>query len=145
MSIDLTVEVIIARPLEEVAAYVIDPSNEPEWISGIVESTPEMPGPIGVGSHVRRVAKFMGRRIEYAPAVLELEPHSHLLMRTDKPFPMTIDYRFSSSGGTTRFEQWLQGGPGGVMGLLDPLMAAMVRRNVRGDMQRLKAILESRA
>jgi hypothetical protein len=143
MSIDLTVEVLIARPLEEVAAYVIDPSNEPRWISGIVESTPEASGPIGVGSRVRRVAKFMGRHMEYTPEVLELQAQSHLLMRTDKPFPMTIEYRFAAQDGSTAFSQRLRGGPGGVLGLLDPVMAMMVRRNVRGDMHRLKTILEA--
>ena len=144
MSIDVTVETTIGRPLEEVASYVIDPTNEPEWIRGIVESTLETPGPIGAGSRVRRVATFMGRRIKYTPEVAELEPRSHLLMRTDKPFPMTIEYRFSESSSSTRFQQRLQGGPGGVMGLLDPVMAMMVRRNVRGDMRRLKTILEAR-
>ena len=144
MSIDLTVGVTIERTLEDVADYVTAPANEPKWIGGIVQSAPVTPGPIAVGSRVQRVAKFMGRRIEYAPVVVELEPRSHLLMRTDKPFRMTIEYRFSVSGGSTRFQQRLQGGPGGVMGLAGPLMAMIVRRSVRGDMQRLKAILEAR-
>ena len=143
MSIDITVETTIKLPRATVVAYVTDPANEPAWIEGIVESTPVTPGPIGTGSRVSRVAKFMGRRIEYTPEVIALEPDKRLLMKTDKPFPMTIEYQFTDADGGTLFRQRLQGGPGGVMGLFSPLMASMVRRNVRADMQRLRKMLET--
>ena len=142
MSIDITVETRIAKPLGEVAAYVIDPANEPKWIKGIRESVPLMPGPIGKGSRVRRVAHFMGRRIEYTPEVLEFEAGRRLLMRTTSPFPMTIEYSFTEERGEAVFRQRLQGGPKGIAAWFSPLMAAMVRRNVGADMARLRALLE---
>lgn len=142
MSIDVTVEQVIARPRAEVAAYTIDPAHEPEWIRGIVASTPITPGPLEKGSRVRRVAKFMGRRIEYTPEVLELDPGQRLLMQTDKPFPMTIEYEFADRDGGAVFRQRLTGGPSGIAGLFSPLMAIIVRRNIRGDMARLGVVLE---
>lgn len=144
MGIDITVETAIRLPRATVAAFVTDPANEPAWIKGIVESTPVTPGPIRTGSRVRRLAKFMGRQIDYAPEVIELDPDRRLVMKTDKPFPMTIEYEFSDHDAGTVFRQTLQGGPGGVMGFFSPLMASMVRRNVRSDMERLRAMLEDR-
>ena len=142
MSIDITVETTIRLPRALVSKYVMDPTNEPKWIKGIVESTPLAPGPIGKGSRVRRLAKFMGRQIDYTPEVIDLDPETRLVMKADKPFPMTIEYEFSERDGSTVFRQRLQGGPEGIMGLFSPLMATMVRRNVRSDMERLRATLE---
>ena len=145
MAIDVTVEQQIRRPRHEVAAYAVDPANEPAWIAGISESQLLTPGPIAKGSRARRLAKFAGRRIEYTPEVLEYDEGSRLLMQTDKPFPMTIEYRFADRDGGTLFSQRLQGGPGGVAGIFSPLMAMMVKSTIRRDMQRLRRLLESRA
>jgi hypothetical protein len=144
VSIDVTVQTTIKLPRALVSEYVLDPANEPKWIKGIVESTPLAPGPIGKGSRVRRLAKFMGRKIDYTPEVLDLDPNRRVVMKTDKPFPMTVEYEFSDHGSSTVFRQRLQGGPGGIMGLFSPLMASMVRRNVRSDMERVRAMLEDR-
>ncbi len=145
MSIDVTVKTGIALPVHEVAEYVLDPSNEPRWINGISTSEPLTPGPIGQGSRVRRTAKFAGRKIEYMTEVEAFDEDARLLMKTDKPFPMTIEYQFVGAEGGTVFTQRLQGGPGGVIGVLSPLMAVMVKRTVTADMRRLKRILEGRA
>jgi Polyketide cyclase / dehydrase and lipid transport len=142
MPIDISIEAQIRRPVAEVAAFVIDPANEPTWIGGIEESAPLSADPIRPGSRVRRVAKFMGRRIEYTPEVMEYEPCRRLLMETRVPFPMTIEYVFGERAGGTSFTQRLRGGPTGIMGLLSPIVASMVRRNVRGDMERLRVLLE---
>lgn len=135
MSIDIAVEVQISCPRDEVSAYVVDPTNEPEWINGTKESVPVTPGPTVVVSQARRVAGFMGRRIEYTPEVTEFTPQRHVQMRTDTPFPMTIDYDFVDVASGTRFTQRLRGGPGGLAGLFSPLMALMVRRNIGSDMK----------
>jgi hypothetical protein len=144
MAIDITVRTGIALPVHEVAEYVLDPANEPKWISGISTSEPLMPGPVAVGSHVKRRAKFAGRKIEYMTEVVALDEDARVLMKTDKPFPMTIEYQFADAEGGTVFTQRLQGGPGGVVGVLSPLMAIMVKNMVKRDMQRLKRILEGR-
>jgi hypothetical protein len=145
MSIDITVTVRIARMLDEVWTYVVEPRNEPAWISGIKESVPLTDGPIRDGSRVRRVASFMGRRMEYTPEVVAFDAGRRMLMKTDKPFPMTIEYRFEGTAAGSTFSQRLEGGPGGFAGLLSPLMAMMVRRNVAADMERLRRLLEADA
>ena len=63
MSVDVTADVMIARPIDEVAAYVMDPRNEPEWMPAIIETQPLGEGPLSAGTKVRRTAKFLGRPI----------------------------------------------------------------------------------
>ena len=64
MPFDVRVEAHVARPPEAVAAYMFDPTHDPEWITGIEQVDPPA-APLGVGTETHRIAKFMGRRIDY--------------------------------------------------------------------------------
>src|SRR5918999_89976 len=144
MSIDVTAEVHVARPREEVAAYMTDPANEPEWIGGLREATLLGDSPVAVGSRVARVASFLGRKVEYVNEITRLEPGRLLDMRSVKaPFPMHITYSFEDSGDGTLVRNHVRGG-GGFFSLGSPLFAPMVRRNVQRDLERLRDLLESR-
>jgi hypothetical protein len=137
MSVDITARVHIARDPAAVAAYMTDPAHDPEWIGGLREAELLGDPPIGVGSHVRRVAHFLGRRVEYVNEVLALDD-AQLDMRSVKaPFPMHITYRFepAAGGGTDVSNHVRGGGPR----LFNPL----VRRNVQRDLERLRDLLES--
>ena len=144
MTIDVTVDCVIARPRGRVAAFLADPANDTRWIGGISEARMLSEPPFGPGSRVERVASFLGRRIDYVTEVTVYDPTALLVMRSlEGPFPMTIRYAFSDEGGGTKVELRNQGGPGGLLKLADPLMATMVRRSTRKDLARLKAVLES--
>jgi uncharacterized membrane protein len=144
VSIDITAEVHVMRPREQVAAYMTDPANDPEWIGGLREARLLGDGPLGEGSRVARVASFMGRKVEYVNEVVGLEPGRTLDMRSVKaPFPMHITYTFEDSGGGTLVRNHVRGG-GGVFSLGSPLFAPLVRRNVQRDLERLRDVLEGR-
>ncbi len=70
MSIDVTAAIKIGRARGEVAIYAMDASNDPLWIRGVVESGVLSDGPLRQGTRVARVAKFLGRRIEYVNDVI---------------------------------------------------------------------------
>jgi uncharacterized membrane protein len=143
MSIDVVAEVNVRRPREQVAAYMSDPANDPEWIGGLREARVLGDGPFGEGSRVARVASFMGRRVEYVNEITTLEPGRILEMRSVKaPFPMHITYTFEDRDGGTAVRNRVRGG-GGLFSLGSPLFAPMVRRNVRKDLERLRDLLES--
>ena len=143
MSTDVRHEALIHRPLAEVAAYALDPANDPQWIGGIVESTPVEDGPIGLGSRVRRLAKFMGKRIDYETEVIELDPAGVVEMRTSAgPFPMRIRYEFREADGGTLASVRVRGDAGGFYRLAAPLLNATVKRNLRRDFRTLKRLLE---
>jgi uncharacterized membrane protein len=144
VSIDVVAEVEVRRPREEVAAYMTDPVNDPQWIGGLREARLLGDGPPREGSRVARVASFMGRRVEYVNEITHLEPGRILEMRSVKaPFPMHITYSFDEAGGATVVRNHVRGG-GGLFSLGSPLFAPMVRRNVRRDLERLRDVLEGR-
>jgi uncharacterized membrane protein len=143
MSIDVVGEVQVRRPPDEVAAYMTDPVNDPEWIGGLREARLLGDGPLGEGSRVARVASFMGRKVEYVNEVTSLEPGRVLEMRSVKaPFPMHITYTFEERDGGTVVRNHVRGG-GGLFSLGSPLFAPMVRRNVQRDLERMRDVLEA--
>jgi hypothetical protein len=136
MSIDITARVHVDRDPAAVAAYMTDPANDPEWIGGLREVELIGDGPVRVGSRVRRVAHFLGRRVEYVNEVLALDETQLDMRSVQAPFPMHITYRFEPApGGGTAVSNRVRGG-----GLR--LLAPLVRRNVQRDLRRLRDILE---
>lgn len=145
MPFGASAETRIARPIAEVAAFVMDPENDSAWIGGIQSVTVLTPPPIAIGTRVERVAHFLGRELRYVNDVTALEPGASLEMRSHSaPFPMTVRYSFAeneSSTTTTRVE--LEGDPGWFFRVAGPLLRLAVRRNLRGDLGRLKDLLEA--
>ena len=142
-AIDVTATTTIAAPRDQVASYVVDNRNDTAWIGGISESELLGDPPIGVGSRVRRIASFMGRRIEYVNEVTRLDPGSVLEMRSVKsPFPMHITYAFEDVVSGTQTSVRVQGGASTLYRLASPLLSRQVKKNVQADLDRLKAILE---
>jgi uncharacterized membrane protein len=144
--VDVRTETVIDRPRAEVAGYAADPTNAPEWYSNIKSVRWETAPPLGVGSRLAFVAEFLGRTLEYTYEFTELDPGSSLTMRTAQgPFPMQTTYTWQDSGqGATRMTLRNTGHPAGFSKLAGLLMAPMMRRAMRKDLARLKALLEAR-
>jgi hypothetical protein len=144
MAVDVTTEIVIARPYEQVAAYAGDPSNAPEWYTNIVSVRWQTPPPVGVGSRLDFVAKFLGRTLAYTYEVMEHGPH-RLVMRTAQgPFPMETTYTWEPENESrTRMTLRNRGEPAGFAKIARPAMVAAMRRANEKDLARLKRILES--
>lgn len=143
MGIAIQADVTIARWKEEVAAFAMDPANDPRWIGGIREVRMLTPGPLTVGSRVARVAYFLGRRIEYVLEVEALDPNERIAMRSvSGPFPMQVTYRFDANPAGTRAAIQVAGDPSPMFRLAAPIMAWLVRRNVSRDLRILKRLME---
>jgi uncharacterized membrane protein len=145
MRIDVTAEVRVGRPARDVAAYMTDPENDPEWIGGVREVRMQTSPPVAAGSRVARVAAFLGRRVEYVNEVVALDD-AHLEMRSIvAPFPMHITYSFVADGADTIVRNRVRGEPGGFFALFGALLAPLVRRSVQKDLERLRDVLEGAA
>lgn len=145
MTLDVTVTETIAAPRPDVAAYVFDHRHDPDWIGGISSSDLVGDPPLREGSDVRRVASFMGRRIDYVNRVETLEPGRLMHMRSvEAPFPMQVTYAFADRDGVTEASVRVQGEPGAMYRVAGPLLARQVRRSVASDLRSLKAIMEAR-
>ncbi|HEX6196857.1 MAG TPA: SRPBCC family protein [Jiangellaceae bacterium] len=144
MSVDVTTEIVINRPIADVAGYSGDPSNAPEWYANIKSIEWRTPPPITVGSKLDFVAQFLGRRLVYTYDVTYLKPERKLVMRTAQgPFPMETTYTWEPAGDDrTRMTLRNRGEPKGFSRITAPAMSRAVRRANEKDLARLKAILE---
>ncbi|SCL30734.1 Polyketide cyclase / dehydrase and lipid transport [Micromonospora rhizosphaerae] len=144
MAVDVVTDVVIDRPVSEVAGYAGDPSHAPEWYVNIASVEWLTPPPLRVGFRVAFVAHFLGRRLAYTYEIVELVPDERLVMRTaEGPFPMETTYRWQPQGdGRTRMILRNRGEPSGFATVAAPVLAAAMRRANRKDLARLKALLE---
>ena len=144
MAVDVVTETEIARPRAEVAAYVTDVENAPEWYVNIKAVEWKTEPPLRVGSRVAFVADFLGRRLEYTYEIRELVEGERLVMSTAQgPFPMETTYEWSDAGeGATRMMLRNRGEPRGFKKVGAPMMARAMRTANRKDLERLKQILE---
>jgi uncharacterized membrane protein len=146
MSVDVTTDIVIDRPVEVVAPYAANPSNAPAWYVNIDSVEWKGDRRVEEGAKVAFVARFMGRRLEYTYELVALVPDERLVMRTtDGPFPMETTYTWTPVSATsTRMTLRNRGEPAGFSKLVGPLMAPAMRRANRKDLARLKSILEAR-
>jgi len=142
-AVDVVTEILINRPLAEVAEFAADPSNAPKWYANIELVSWQTPPPITVGSRLDFVAHFLGRKLVYTYEVIEFAPNDRLVMHTaNGPFPMRTTYTWSSAGDQTRMTLRNEGEPSGFASVGAPLMVANMRRANRQDLQNLKRMLE---
>jgi uncharacterized membrane protein len=143
VAIDTRAVIAVARPREEVAAYLRDPVNDPRWIGGLRSARLVTDPPVGVGSRVERVASFLGRRIEYVNEITELTGTRLAMRSVRSPFPMRVTYGFEDAGQATEVSVRVEGDASRAYRLADPIMATLVRRSVRRDLRTLKRVLEN--
>jgi uncharacterized protein YndB with AHSA1/START domain len=145
MHVDVSTEVVIRRPIEEVAAYAADPSNAPEWYENITAIEWQTEPRPAVGSRISFVARFLGRRLAYVYEITDYVPEDHLVMRTTQgPFPMETTYTWTArDAGTTQMTLRNRGTPTGFSALVAPFMQAAMRRANRKDLNSIQSILEA--
>lgn len=145
MPVDVLTEITIARPPQEVAEYACHPDNAPTWYVNIKSAEWRSNPPLQIGSLIAFQAQFLGKKLDYVYEIIELQPGEKLVMRTaDGPFPMETTYTFGPlPEGHTRMTLRNRGEPSGFSKLMAPLMARMMRKANRKDLELLKKILES--
>ena len=145
MTVDVTTEIVIDRPLDEVAEYAADPTNAPEWYANIDSVEWKTDPSVAQGSSVAFVARFLGRRLEYTYELVELDPEQRLVMRTQQgPFPMETTYTWQAlDERATRMTLRNRGEPTGFSRIAAAFMVPAMRRANRKDLANLKRILEA--
>jgi uncharacterized protein YndB with AHSA1/START domain len=138
--------VVVGRPIEEVFAYLTDPSKVPEWQSSALEARLETEGPMRAGSRAVETRKFLGRKLESKMDVLEYEPPKLFTIKVASgPVPFQVTNTLSETGAGTRVDAVIEGEPGGFFRLAEPLVVRAVQRELRGNLETLKDVLEGRA
>jgi uncharacterized membrane protein len=145
-TVDVTTQIEISLPRDEVFAYVSDPDNAPEWYVNIKSVEWQSPKPLALGSKIAFVAQFLGRRMAYTFEIADLVPGDRLVMRSfTGPFPMETSYKWESIGANrTRMSLRNRGGPRGIGRVFGPWIARSMEKANRKDLETLKALLEGR-
>jgi hypothetical protein len=141
--VDVSSEIEIACPRDEVAAYASDPDRVTTWYENITAVEWATPPPLTIGSRIAFVAKFLGRPLSYVYEVVELSPERFVMRTEDGPFPMETTYEWAdAAGGATRMTLRNRGEPSGLSKLGARTVAASMRRANRKDLRALKQLLE---
>jgi uncharacterized protein YndB with AHSA1/START domain len=144
MRVDQTV--VINRPIEEVFALLADFEKLSQWDTAVDEAEKASQGPMGVGTTVREVFHFLGRRIESTGVVVEYEPNSKFAIKTTSgPLPAELTETLEPVEGGTRVTFTAELELGGVVKLAEPIIARMFRTQVKGSTASLKHFLETQA
>jgi uncharacterized protein YndB with AHSA1/START domain len=134
--------VTIARPVDQVFAFLADPANIPRWRPDVVET--RSGGPLHGGSEFEEVISFGGRkaqtfRVEVfeANATLEVAAIAGLGIRP------TQRYAVSSRDGNTTVSIRVTVRTLGLFRLLEPLLPRMIATKWRDYGERLRESLET--
>jgi len=138
--------VVINRPLKEVADYMYDVKNWPEWQASVLEAELTKETPERVGSTYRGVNHFLGQRMEWTSEVTAYEEYKTGTYRIVTG-PQTIDQttNFEEVEGGTRVTVVAEAEPaaGGPFRLAGPVVVRIYGREVQRNLDLLKEILEA--
>ncbi|MGH3148568.1 MAG: SRPBCC family protein [Rubrobacter sp.] len=135
--------VVIERPVAEVFAFAGAYENDPRWRAGVVEMRQDHRGSPRVGTTTHEVMRLFGQRQVTVAKVVEYEPNERTAFESvEGPMPVRGYRAFEASGEGTRFTYEFSAVPTPLYRLLSPILAPILRRQVSGDLKRLKALLE---
>lgn len=141
---NLSARQTIARPADEVFAFVADAENNPRWQRGMRSCAWTSDPPIGIGSTYRQEAQFLGRPVVTEFEVVDHQPgRSITIQSTSGPFPIRVRRSVTPVDDTTsRVEAAISGEPGRFFRMAAPLVQRLAQRAVTADYHRLKALLD---
>ena len=137
-----TLDLQIARPPEDVFAYLTDVTRLPEWQS--TASAGEADGPVRLGTRIRERRTFIGRDVRTELEVTGYDPPRRFdVDARGGPVPFAISHVLEAAGGGTKLHVDVDVKLSGMKRLAaqGPLMLA--EREFRADFQRLKERLEN--
>jgi uncharacterized membrane protein len=138
--------IVIARPVDEVFAYMQDIDKEHEWQPNLREAVQEPEGEPGVGTVRRYVSEFMGKRFENVYVNTAYEANRRVAYKTspesDTQAVGEIVWETVADGTqvTMRVEVEL----GGMMRFVPKgLVMSVAKKELLDSLGRVKALLES--
>lgn len=134
----------IARPPAEVFAFVSDMTNAPRWQTGLHEVRRLTPGPLRVGTEHAFVRRFAGREVASQNRFVAFDPGRFVAFEFPQGWVTGRgSYRVEPDGhGGSLLTARVELHPRGLMRLAQPVLARVLRRDVRRDDEALTALLE---
>ena len=135
--------VTIARPADEVFAFLADFTNIPVWNYAITRAVQTSPGPAGVGA-IYRQTRSIPRRSEETFEVTQFAPPDRLAIKGQiGPFNATSSYLLQRTAGGTRLTNNVELEPSSaLLRPFGPLAIPRVKAAVARNLGMLKQLLE---
>jgi carbon monoxide dehydrogenase subunit G len=141
--LELAVE--IARPPQDVYAYLADPTNLPRWQEEVEAVEHPGEGALAGGATFRERRTFLGRRLESTVEVVASEPGREFTIRTrGGPVPFTVEHLLRETGeGLTELRVTATAQVPSMLKLVARGAERAVRARFERDFARLKQVLEA--
>lgn len=137
---------VINRPVEDVFAYLANLENDAEWRREWIEAKQTSQGPLGVGATIRLDGEMLGRRMPTVYEVIEYKPNRTAAWKAvSGPLPLTFRRTFVGVEGGTQVTNRYEAELRGFFKLVKPLLMNMGKRQLEGDIPKLKELMEARA
>jgi uncharacterized membrane protein len=128
-------------PAEQAWAVLGDYRRDPEWRAGVSTMDPTPPGPAEPGQTTDERMRFAGRNYRNGGRVEAVGPGRELRWRTtsgvDADGTRTVD---ELPGGRSRIQVETHVRPHGMDRLFSPVLGPLLRRQLRGDLRRLREL-----
>jgi carbon monoxide dehydrogenase subunit G len=137
----------IARPPEEVFAFVSDVRNDPQWHTDIRAARLADGETVGPGAvfQIERRQPFRGVS-EGTFTVTGYDPPRRVILDGRLgDFTAVVTHTVEPDGTGSRFTKHVEASPLGIMRVLGPLMVPMMNRETARHLDNLKSVLESGA
>ena len=136
--------VLINRPQQEVFDFVSDPTKNVEWQSIALSAEWTSKGPIGVGSTLHSVDRFLGRKMESTAKVTIWDPPNRTTMKSASgPFAFEIAFELESKENGTQLTMSVTAEFRGFFKIAEGLAARQAQKQIDTDLEALKLVLEA--
>jgi hypothetical protein len=140
--------VIIRSDTDEVFEFIAAPENGPRWQEGAISTRVTTPGPVGVGSQIEHVGRWMGMRLPTRAEVTLFEHGARFgydITTAMSPSPSQMRYSLVQVADGTRLTLSNDFTLPGYMRLFAPVLRRSVQRMFERDVRRLRDLVESGA
>ena len=133
----------INRPQQEVWDFISNPANRVQWLSSTESAEWTSEAPPGVGSTVRSVAKFLGRKVESTSEITAWDsPNQHGLKSVGGQVPFEETMKLESKENGTHLTVSSQMEVGGFFKIAEGLVAKQTEKQLDIAFEALKVLLE---
>lgn len=137
------VTIHLDRPVEQVFAFLMDTSKLSTWQSNLIKSEALTEGPLRMGSRFREVRRIGGKESEIQGEITAFEPNRRLETKTVTRPQARVSYVLESERDGTRLHYKFTLETGGLMRLLEPMIASSIKKDTAEDFETLKRLLEN--
>ena len=141
---EFTSSILINRPQEDVFEAIMDPDKQPEWQSMLESMEWTSNGSTGVGSTMKTVSKFLGRKIEAEIEITTWDPPNRIDWKiTNGPYPVDVTNELESQGAGTLLTSTSSAEFGGFFKLAEGLVGKQIKKQIDTNYESLKLLMES--